>query len=302
MIIKTSLISDIDPFIKKLYVPQKETHKGQNGKLLIIGGSSLFHAASLWSAEIATHFVDMVHYCSTVENQKIFVNLKTKFRDGIIINKQNLTDYVIEDDCILLGPGMVRGDIDKKHLSLDIADILKISREDQYTYELTNFLLSKFPEKKFVIDAGALQLMDKNWLKSMKTKAIVTPHEKEFEGLFGITLHGKSQEEITEIIKNTASEYNCCIVLKMVCDVISDGKNVYHVIGGNAGLTKGGTGDALAGLIASLNTKNDQVVSSVIASFILNRTADELFKTDKYWFNTSNLIANIPKTLAKIFK
>jgi len=37
--------------LKKLYVPALNSHKGENGKLLIIGGSVLFHAASLWSLQ-----------------------------------------------------------------------------------------------------------------------------------------------------------------------------------------------------------------------------------------------------------
>jgi len=40
------------------------SHKGQNGKLLIIGGSSLFHAASAWSLQVAARLVDMVFYSS----------------------------------------------------------------------------------------------------------------------------------------------------------------------------------------------------------------------------------------------
>ncbi|OGK20632.1 NAD(P)H-hydrate dehydratase [Candidatus Roizmanbacteria bacterium RIFCSPHIGHO2_02_FULL_37_13b] len=300
MLIKTASSSDIEPFIDKLYIPQKKTHKGQNGKLLIIGGSSLFHAASLWSAEIASHFVDMVHYSSTQENQKIFINLKTKFRDGIFINKKNLLDYVTEDDCILLGPGMTRGKIDKKNLPLDFEIIINIEKEEQYTYELTGYLLNKFPEKKFVIDAGALQTMEKKWLTTMKTKAIVTPHEKEFKSLFGISLHNRSWEDITKIVKETAKEFNCIIVLKMVEDIVSDGHSLYQITGGNAGLTKGGTGDALAGLIASLNTKNDQITASIVASYTLNKTADELFKVDKYWYNTSNLINTIPRVFSSM--
>ena len=43
--------------LKKLYIPSPSSHKGQNGKLLIIGGSKLFHAASLWSLNIAAELL-----------------------------------------------------------------------------------------------------------------------------------------------------------------------------------------------------------------------------------------------------
>ena len=50
--------------LKKLYVPSSSSHKGENGKLLIIGGSVLFHAASLWALQVASRIVDMVFYSS----------------------------------------------------------------------------------------------------------------------------------------------------------------------------------------------------------------------------------------------
>jgi NAD(P)H-hydrate epimerase len=76
-----------------------------NGKVLIIGGSTLFHSASLWAAEIASYFVDMVHYSSTVENNEIFLKLKTIFRSGIIVHRKDLLHYVQEDDAILFRAG-----------------------------------------------------------------------------------------------------------------------------------------------------------------------------------------------------
>ena len=54
--------------LKTLYVPPPDSHKGQNGKLLVIGGSHLFHAASLWALTVASRIVDLVHYSSVPEN------------------------------------------------------------------------------------------------------------------------------------------------------------------------------------------------------------------------------------------
>ena len=61
----------------KLTLPSKTSHKGQNGRLLIIGGSHLFHAASFWALQVASRIVDLVHYSSTVENNRI---VETEFR------------------------------------------------------------------------------------------------------------------------------------------------------------------------------------------------------------------------------
>jgi len=62
MIIKTSDANLVKTFLSKLRLPKSNSHKGQNGRVLIIGGSSLFHSASLWATEVASHFCDMVHY------------------------------------------------------------------------------------------------------------------------------------------------------------------------------------------------------------------------------------------------
>ncbi|MDO8451721.1 MAG: hypothetical protein Q7S76_02520, partial [bacterium] len=57
--------------IKRIYMPSHASHKGQNGRLLIIGGSHLFHAASLWALNVASRIVDMVFYSSVPENNAL---------------------------------------------------------------------------------------------------------------------------------------------------------------------------------------------------------------------------------------
>jgi len=129
MLIKTSDSKLVKSFLSKLSLPKPNSHKGQNGRVLIIGGSSLFHSASLWAAEVASHFCDMVHYSSTVENQEIFLSLKKKFHNGIIVPQEKLMDYVKEDDAILVGSGMVRQDQKSKISTKDGLVISKLSGE-----------------------------------------------------------------------------------------------------------------------------------------------------------------------------
>jgi hydroxyethylthiazole kinase-like uncharacterized protein yjeF len=301
MLIKTSDITSIKPFLANLYIPPAESHKGQNGKVLVIGGSTLFHAASLWAAEIVTHFVDMVHYCSTQENEEIFINLKTIFRNGIVIPKDQLPDYVKEDEVILVGPGMVRGELESYELRVtSFKQILEIQDEAEYTYFLTKYLIENFPEKKFVFDAGALQMMDPEWLLQLKEKPILTPHQLEFERLFNIPIQEKTLEEKIEIVKETAKKYSCIIMLKAISDIVSDGEKVYVIEGGNAGLTKGGSGDILAGLTAALASKNDSLSSTIIASYVLKKTAEDLFLTKETWYNMNDVIQKIPEILKKL--
>lgn len=297
MIIKTSEENEIKKIFKKLNLPKADSHKGENGKVLIIGGSSLFHSASLWAAEVASYFVDIVHYSSTEENMKIFINLKSKFRNGIIIPRKNLVDYVKEDDSILIGPGMLRNlkIKEKKQILKNLKKILLLKNEAAFTYHLTGYLMDNFSQKRFVFDAGSLQMMDKGWLRKLKTKPILTPHQKEFSELFGIEISNFSFEKKIRIVEDIANDYHAVILLKAIKDIVSDGKNTVIIEGGNQGLTKGGTGDLLSGLCLSLYAKNEAFLSAVCASIILKKTSEHLYGAYGYWYNINNLLSTIPK-------
>lgn len=301
-VIKTTDIAALRPFLDTLVIPKAASHKGQNGRALIIGGSRLFHAASLWAAETASHFVDITHYSSTVENNAVFLALKKQFRNGIIVEHKDIPWYINEDDAILIGPGMVRGEFDKSHMpeNQTFADILNLSDEALFSRAITNYLLTNFPAKKFVLDAGALQMMDPAWLLLMKEKPIITPHQLEFEKLFSTEIVSLSVDEKVKLVQETASQYNCVILLKAVIDIISDGTNTYVIEGGNQGLTKGGTGDTLAGLVLSFFAKTDALTSAVMASYVLKKTSDDLSQTHGYWYNVENLIEKIPTILKNI--
>lgn len=301
MIIKTTDYNAIKSFFEKIYIPPADSHKGHNGKVLIIGGSKLFHSASLWAAEIATHFTDIVHYSSTKENNEIFHILKSTFRNGIIVEQKDIPYYSEEDDAILLGPGMVRDQLDNYELRItNFQDLLSIDHEAMYSRELTRYLLAHYPKKRFVIDAGALQMMDAAWLRQLQEIPILTPHQLEFERLFGEQVVDMSITDKMNTVQKYAKEYHCVILLKAVVDIISDGDRVVVIQGGNPGLTKGGSGDILAGLTVSLRSKNGALESAVLASFVEKKAADDLKRTKGYWYNMADLIDQIPKTFNQL--
>ena len=252
--------------LERLYIPPPDSHKGQNGKLLIIGGSHLFHAASLWALTVASRIVDLVHYSSVPENNELVQKAKDEFRNGIVVLRDDVDSYIEEDDCILIGPGMER---------------------NAETEELTNRLLKSHPNKQWVIDAGSLQMLD---LSVIPNNAILTPHAQEYRGL--------TNEQDPQAF---AKQHNWIVLLKGDKDIAASPTQMREIEGGNAVMTKGGTGDVLAGLIAALACKNDPFLATIAGSFINKRAGDELFAKVGPYFNATDLATQIPVTMKNLF-
>jgi hydroxyethylthiazole kinase-like uncharacterized protein yjeF len=251
--------------VQNLLLPSAKLHKGQNGKLLIIGGSHLFHAASLWALTVASRIVDLVHYSSITENNEHVAQAKKEFRNGIVVPRSDVDAYIEEDDCILIGPGMTR---------------------DSETQELTDRLLQKHSKKQWVIDAGALQMMNPTLIPQ---GAILTPHHGEFTRVF-------HDAEVLDVAK----KHNCIVLLKGEKDIASNGSEVRVIEGGNAGMTKGGTGDVLAGLIAALSCKSDSWTATLAGSFINKKAGDALYTKVGPFFNATDLANQIPLTMKEL--
>lgn len=300
--------------IRKLTLPKSDSHKGQNGRLLIIGGSHLFHAASLWSLTIASRIVDLVHYCSTPENNAIVHELKMEFRNGIVVARSDVEEYIKEDDVMLIGPGMVRAErstiTNYEFRITNLEEILQIEDEGVQTWALTNYLLKKYPQKQWVIDAGALQMVE---LANIPKNAILTPHHQEFSLLLEKYQSSNSkfqtnskiqisneENEIQKKVEHFAKTYQCIVLLKGPKDIASNGKETRIIEGGNAGMTKGGTGDVLAGLIAALACKNDPWLATCAGSFINKQAGDDLYGRVGPFFNATDLANQIPLTMKSL--
>ena len=266
--------TDISSYIDQIVLPKKDSHKGENGRVLVIGGSKLFHAAPFWSACMASKIVDMVHFSSpTMENNELMrVRAKEKFWEGIVVAWEDVEHYIQEDDCILIGPGMTRSS------SNDLGFKKQDLRED--TKRIVNKLLKKYPEKKWVVDGGALQEVDPSLLNK---NMIVTPNRRELDRL------GNSVEEL--------GISGVTILSKGQVDVITCGKERIEIAGGSAGMTKGGSGDVLAGLVAGLYAKSPAIPSCVVASQVNKLAGQELEKRLGVFYSASELIGEGQKQL-----
>ena len=283
-----------DPeILKKLFVPSPISHKGDNGRVLLIGGSTLFHAAGLWSLEIASRIVDMVFYSSVPENNAIVADVKKNWRGGIVIPRQDIEHYINEADAILIGPGMVRGEVDTTQKISSLEEINRLQSEAEQSYFLTKYLLGKYPQKKWIIDAGALQMLELEWLKKTNGNVVLTPNIGEFDRLFHL-------DPLSSNVQDMATRHKCIIVLKRHIDTVCSPTECLLIEGGNAGMTKGGTGDVLSGLIASLACRNELFLAAVCGSYLNKKAGESLFAKQGVYFNATDLANEIPQVMGKL--
>jgi NAD(P)H-hydrate epimerase len=281
--------------LSKLHVPQPDSHKGDNGRVLVIGGSKLFHASIFWAAQAASKFVDLVHFSSPANenNDLVRYRLKQGFWEGIVVDWSEIDHYIQEDDVILIGPGMPRND--------------GLYQSETPTSEVVNKLVSKYPDKKWVIDGGALQEIEPSLLND---NHIITPHSRELARLaekiclefpnhnFQISNNAHTNNDQIELLVKFVSQTSLAlnkatILAKGPVDVVCQGERCVVVKGGNAGMTKGGTGDVLAGVVAALYAKNNALLSARAASYLTKKAGEKAFKEKGYWFGAGDLLCNL---------
>jgi NAD(P)H-hydrate epimerase len=153
-----------------------------------------------------------------------------------------------------------------------------------------------------VFDADALTILskEKEILNQLPTNSILTPHPKEFDRLFGdhINLEDRQQKAILKAI-----ELNCVIVLKGNSTFITNGETSFLNTTGNSGLAKGGSGDALTGMITSfLAQKYEPFIAAQLGVFIHGLAADcTLINQSEESMLISDVIENIGEAFKEIF-
>jgi NAD(P)H-hydrate repair Nnr-like enzyme with NAD(P)H-hydrate dehydratase domain len=167
--------------LTRLYKPPTDSSGEDNGQVTIIAGSELFHGAPMLATTVASRIVDMVFFSSPYEPLKdIADKVKSELFSFIWVPFSEIEKYIEKSDAILIGPGFMRfanENTEQKTLGR-MRSFIGRSHEDRVgkkTRKITEYLLSKFPHKKWVIDGGSLQVMDANWIPE---GSIITPNKK----------------------------------------------------------------------------------------------------------------------------
>jgi NAD(P)H-hydrate epimerase len=247
------------------------SHKGENGIVLVVGGSELYVGAPVLAAMAALRsgadlaFVAAPELVSMVANvyspDIISAKLPGKFLRPV--HFKMMKQFIKRADCILMGNG---AGLKKETRNL----LRKIAKID----------------KPKVIDADALDA-----IKGMKVEnCVLTPHHGEFRDLFG-------EEGSRKTIKKYARK-DMIILLKGRIDLVSDGARVVEVRGGNPAMTVGGTGDVLAGLVAGLVAQGEELMTAaVLASRVNKKAGDIAYRKKGYGLLASDLVEEIPAVM-----
>lgn len=271
--------------LKKL---RKRSESPENGEITVIGGSDLFHGAPILALKTASRVVDMVYFSSPEPSLGNVANqLKSQLSSFIWVPWEEVGDYIKKSDSVLIGPGMKRyhreEDNGKHQRKVDVFD--QAGTETKF---ITERLLKQFPDKKWVIDGGSLQVLNP---KTIPANAILTPNSKEYELLFD----GMEADV-------AAKDHNCIIVRKGPITTVYSPKESVEVHGGNNGLTKGGTGDVLAGLAVALAAQNEPFLAATAASWAVKRGADSLQERMGTMYNADDLAEEVPTVLGEYLK
>ncbi len=269
-----------------LHYPRKKegSHKGDNGRLLVIGGGPFTGAPAFVGLAAYRIGVDVVH----VATPALAFPVVASFSPNLIVHQLPGTRFLKADvsqileiassmDAIVIGPGL--GSTDSS---------LEAVRE-----------LVKTVHVPLLLDADAITAVSKDLNCLKGKKGVITPHAREYQTLSGERL-SEDLAKKSESVKAFAKRVGFTILLKGPTDVITDGERLKYNVTHNPGMTVGGTGDSLAGLAGGLLAKHVKPFEAArIAAFVNGYAGNLAFKEKSYGMMTTDLIEKIPNVLVE---
>ena len=268
----------------------KSSRKGDNGKVLVVGGSYVYHGAPVLSSLAALRIGTDLVYTAVPKNN---VQATRAISPDLIVIP--LADSKLTRGSVNKLLGQIPKDLDSATIGMGLAiqdiEALKI---------LVKSLLNR--DVRLSLDASALV---KSILPLIKDKnVVVTPHSGEFYRLFGEELPSEKKNHV-KFIEKVAKKYSVTILLKGQTDIISDGKRTFqNSKTESSAMTVGGTGDVLSGIISGLLARNrNSLESAAIAAYLNGLCGKYVQKEIGIHMVASDLINALPyvaKTFDKI--
>ena len=258
----------------KIKVPKRDenSHKGDFGRLLVVGGSEGMGGAAILSSEAAL-------YCGAG-----LINLQThntNIQASLERNPEVMCSGIGSDlsmqkiDTLLFGPGL---------------------KNDKWAYNIFQNCIKTANFKNVILDAGVLNFFEDFYKKECCKfeNLVLTPHPGEAGELLNISAEEVQKDRVSSI-KNIAKKYNAHVILKGNGTLIAsnDRDGIFICSEGGPELASGGTGDVLAGILSSLITQGMGILDSCILAVAVHSRAGKIFKQDtgEIGLNASSLIS-----------
>lgn len=254
-------------------VRSENSHKGMYGHALLLAGNPNAMGSAVISAKACLRAGLGLLTVNVPQEERIC--MQTAIPEAMLTFREQAID-VQKFTTLGIGPGFGFGKFEEK---------------------IFKHVLATF-KQPIVVDADALTLLSLSsaMLWDLPVQSILTPHPKEFDRLFGAHA-GTDERKLTAILK--AKEYRIVIVLKDHQTYITDGEVSYLNTTGNAGLAKGGSGDALTGIITSLLAQHyTPIHAACVGVYLHGLAADIAVRTQS---EESVLISDVIEVLGEAF-
>jgi NAD(P)H-hydrate epimerase len=287
-----------DRLANQIMMPRsKSSRKGENGIMLVVGASNIYHGAPLLSSLAGLRSgVDLVY---TGVPQQNALALRS-FSPNIIVLpfSHDSLDIASVKDLLHILP--------KKPDAAAIGMGLNIAKSKALIY-LINEL--KGMQTKLLLDASAL--IPDILTHISGTNTIITPHLGEFKRVFSMegSIQSKIQEKtslkkLTSIVIEMAEKYGITIILKGEYNIVASGigANISIIKRSTPAMTVGGTGDVLSGLVTGLLTRLDPFRASIMGVYLNGLAALQSFKRLGLHLLATDLIDDLPYVMKKFDK
>lgn len=253
-------------------IPERKpvSHKGTYGRLLNISGSAFYTGAAMLSTDGALRAG--VGLCNLATPTRVINAIASAVPETIYLPLEQDFDGFINDGAVrVVSEELVRTRYTAVLTGCGLGN-------NKSTYDMTETVIKR-ADCPIIIDADGLNSVapNINILKESKKGIIVTPHPAEFSRMTGKPVEDIQRDRLSAA-KEFAEEYRCVTVLKGVNTVIAspDGDAVINTTG-NAGLAKAGSGDVLAGIIASFTAQGmDMFKAATVGVYLHGLAADVL--------------------------
>ena len=273
--------------VRKYIRPRKSnSRKGDNGKVLVVGGSYMYHGAPILSSLAALRTgCDLVYTAVPKVNAQA---TRASSADLIVIP---LADSKLTRGSVNKLLGQIPAGIDSATIGMGLAvqDI-----------EALKLLVKSLIERdvRLSLDASALR---KEILPIIKAKnVLVTPHASEFERLFGEKIPDNKKTRIS-IVEKHAKKNSITILLKGMDDIITDGTKTLINSKKTPAMTVGGTGDVLSGIAASMLSQNRDVIEAAASAAFVNGQAGKTVQKNLGMHMVATDLIDVLPLIAKTF-